>query len=166
MTVTATEPQPYIPALRRFYVSLAPYAYPFIRFCVGAIIVRHGFPKVFAGGAAGLSGFLAGKLHMEPALVWAWIIAFAECGGGALLAIGLFTRLVSAALVIEFAMIVFVVKWANGMIAFAPTAIQPGFPGLSAGGFEFEMLLGLCCLAFLFGGGGKASVDQMIGKEF
>jgi hypothetical protein len=28
------------------------------------------------------------------------------------------------------------------------------------------MLLGLCCLAFLFGGGGRASVDQMIGKEF
>jgi putative oxidoreductase len=166
MTVATTEPQAYIPALRRFYVSLAPYSYSFIRFCVGAIIVRHGFPKVFAGGAAGLSGFLAGKLHLEPALLWAWIIACVECGGGALLAIGLFTRLVSAALVIEFIVIVFVVKWANGMIAFAPTAIQPGFPGLSAGGFEFEMLLGLCCLAFLFGGGGKASVDQIIGKEF
>ena len=156
MTVATTEPQAYIPALRRYYASLAPFSYSFIRFCVGAIIVRHGFPKVFAGGAAGLSGFLAGKLHLEPALLWAWIIACVECGGGALLAIGLFTRLVSAALV----------KWANGMIAFAPTAIQPGFPGLSAGGFEFEMLLGLCCLAFLFGGGGKASFDQIIGKEF
>jgi hypothetical protein len=44
--------------------------------------------------------------------------------------------------------------------------IQPGFPGLSAGGFEFEMLLGLCCLAFLFGGGGRYSVDHAIGKEF
>jgi len=166
MTVTATEPQPYVPALRRCYASLAPYAYPFIRFVVGAIIVRHGFPKVFQGGAAGLAGLLAGKMHLEPSLVWAWVIAVVECGGGALLAIGLFTRLVSFALVIEFAVIVFVVKWANGMIAFAPTAIQPGFPGISAGGFEFEMLLGLCCLAFTFGGGGKASVDQKLGKEF
>jgi hypothetical protein len=52
------------------------------------------------------------------------------------------------------------------MFAFAPTAIQPGFPGLSAGGFEFEILLGLCCLAFLFGGGGRFSVDHAIGKEF
>jgi putative oxidoreductase len=166
MTVAATEPQPYFPALRRLYASLAPYAYPFIRFCVGAIIVRHGFPKVFAGGAAGLSGFLAGKLHLEPSLLWAWIVACVECGGGTLLAIGLFTRLVSVALVVEFTVIVFVVKWANGIIAFAPTAIQPGFPGLTAGGFEFEMLLGLCCLAFLFGGGGRASVDRLIGKEF
>lgn len=166
MSITTTEPRAYIPALRPLYASLAPYSYSFIRFCVGAIIVRHGFPKVFMGGAAGLSGLLAGKLHLEPALVWAWVIAVVECGGGALLAIGLFTRLVSAALVIEFMVIVFVVKWANGIIAFAPPAIQPGFPGLSAGGFEFEMLLGLCCLAFFFGGAGKASIDQMIGKEF
>lgn len=166
MTIATSEPRAYIPALRGFYASLAPYAYPFIRFCVGAIIVRHGFPKVFMGGAAGLAGLLAGKMHLEPSLVWAWVIAVVECGGGALLAIGLFTRLASLALVIEFAVIVFVVKWANGMIAFAPTAIQPGFPGIAAGGFEFEMLLGLCCLAFLFGGGGRASVDRAIGKEF
>jgi putative oxidoreductase len=166
MTGTAIETRAYIPALRRYYASLAPYSYSFIRFVVGAIVVRHGFPKIFMGGAAGLAGMLADKLHLEPALAWAWVIAIVECGGGVLLALGLFTRLVSAALVIEFAVIVFVVKWANGIIAFAPTAIQPGFPGLSAGGFEFEMLLGLCCLAFLFGGGGKASIDQVIGKEF
>ena len=149
-------------------MSLAPYSYSFIRFCVGAIIVRHGFPKVFAGGAAGLSGFIAGKLHLEPGARLGLGRRYASNVAAARYwPIGLLTRLASAALVIEFTVIVFVVKWANGIIAFAPTAIQPGFPrASSAGGFEFEMLLGLCCLAFLFGGGGKASVDRMIGKEF
>jgi putative oxidoreductase len=166
MTIETTVTQPYSPALQRIYAPLAPYAYSFIRFCVGAIIAYHGYPKIFAGGAAGLSGFLSGKLGLEPALLWAWLIALVEFGGGIMIAIGLFTRLASFALVIEFLVIVFVIKWANGMIAFAPKAIQPGFAGLSAGGFEFEMLLGLCCLAFLFGGAGLASVDRAIGKEF
>jgi putative oxidoreductase len=166
MTMETAVARPYVPALRRIYAPLEPYAYPFIRFCVGAIIAYHGYPKVFAGGAAGLSGLLAGKLGLEPSLLWAWVIALVEFGGGVLIAIGLFTRLACVALVIEFAVIVFVIKWANGMIAFAPKAIQPGFPGITAGGFEFEMLLGLCCLAFLVGGAGRASVDRAIGKEF
>jgi putative oxidoreductase len=166
MTDAATETQPYIPALRRLYASLAPYAYSFIRLCVGAGIARHGYPKIFEGGAAGLAGFLSGKLGLEPGILWGWLVGCVEFGGGILIAIGLLTRLASFALVIEFTVIVFVVKWANGLFAFAPKAIQPGFPGMVPGGFEFELLLGLCCLAFLFGGGGKASVDQMIGKEF
>jgi uncharacterized membrane protein YphA (DoxX/SURF4 family) len=82
-----------------------------------------------------------------------------------MLALGLLTRFVSIALVIEFTVIVFVVKFANGFLAFAPKAIQPGFAGMVPGGFEFELLLGLCCLAFLFGGAGRLSLDHAIGKE-
>jgi putative oxidoreductase len=166
MTTDTSPRRPYLPVLQRIYAPLTPYAYSLIRFCVGAIIAYHGYPKVFAGGAAGLSGLLAGKLGLEPALLWAWVIALVEFGGGIMIAIGLFTRLASFALVIEFLVIVFVVKWANGMIAFSPKAIQPGFAGMTAGGFEYEMLLGLCCLAFLIGGAGRASVDGKIGKEF
>ena len=166
MTTVMTETQPYVPALQRIYAPLAPYAYSLIRFCVGAIIAYHGYPKVFAGGAAGLSGLLAGKMGLEPSLLWAWVVALVEFGGGIMVAIGLFTRLASFALVIEFLVIVFVVKWANGMIAFAPKAIQPGFAGMTAGGFEFEMILGICNFAFLCGGAGRASIDRAIGKEF
>ena len=75
------------------------------------------------------------------------------------------TRLITIALVIEFTVIVSVVKFANGFFAFAPKAIQPGFAGMVPGGFEFELLLGLCCLAFLFGGAGRLSLDHAIGKE-
>jgi putative oxidoreductase len=161
---TTETPEPIIPALRKVYAPLAPYAYTFIRVCVGLIIARHGYPKLFEGGVTGLAGLLP-KLGLGPSLAWAYLIGVVEFAGGVMLALGLLTRLVSLALLIEFTVIVFVVKFANGFLAFAPKAIQPGFPGMVPGGFEFELLLGLSCLAFLFGGAGRFSLDQVIGKE-
>ena len=161
---TTETPEPIIPALRKVYAPLAPYAYTFIRVCVGLIIARHGYPKLFEGGVTGLAGLLP-KLGLGPSLAWAYLIGVVEFAGGVMLALGLLTRLVSLALLIEFTVIVFVVKFANGFLAFAPKAIQPGFPGMVPGGFEFELLLGLSCLAFLFGGAGRLSLDQVIGKE-
>jgi putative oxidoreductase len=165
MPMSTTEtPQPIIPALRKVYAPLAPYAYTFIRVCVGLIIARHGYPKLFEGGVTGLAGLFP-KLGLEPGLAWAYLVGVVEFAGGVMLALGLLTRFVSVALVIEFTVIVFAVKFANGFLAFAPKAIQPGFAGLVPGGFEFELLLGLCCLAFLFGGAGRLSLDHAIGKE-
>ena len=161
---TTETPEPIIPALRKVYAPLAPYAYTFIRVCVGLIIARHGYPKLFEGGVTGLAGLLP-KLGLGPSLAWAYLIGVVEFAGGVMLALGLLTRFASLALVIEFTVIVFVVKFANGFLAFAPRAIQPGFPGMVPGGFEFELLLGLSCLAFLFGGAGRLSLDQVIGKE-
>ena len=164
--VEGTAPQAFVPALHRIYAPLAPYAYPFIRFCAGVLIARHGYPKLFEGGAAGLAGgSILPTLGFTPALLWAYIIGCTEVFGGIMLAVGFLTRFAAAALVIEFTVIVFAVKWANGLFAFSPKAIQPGFAGLVPGGFELELLLGLICLAALFGGGGKASVDRAIGRE-
>ncbi len=42
-------PRPFVPALSRLYAPLSPYAYPFIRICLGLIIARHGYPKLFEG---------------------------------------------------------------------------------------------------------------------
>ena len=81
-----------------------------------------------------------------------------------MLAFGFLTRFAAAALVIEFAVIVCVVKWANGFFAFRQ-AIQPGFAGIVPGGFEFELSWRLICLALLFAGGGRLSVDRAIGRE-
>jgi putative oxidoreductase len=143
--------QPVIPALSAIYQPLAPYAYAFMRFCVGATIVPHGYSKLFQGAVGGAAGMIA-KLGLEPAIGWAYFVSVVEFGGGILLAIGLLTRLAAAMLVIEFAVIVFAVKSAAGFFAFK-------------GGFELELLLGLLCLAIFFKGGGRFSVDHAIGKE-
>ena len=147
----ANVPQPMIPALRALYEPLAPYAYAFMRFCVGATIVPHGYSKLFQGAVAPAAGMIA-KLGLEPASAWAYFIGGVEFFGGILLAVGLLTRLAAAMLVVEFAVIVFAVKSAAGFFAFK-------------GGFELELLLGVLCLAIFFKGGGRFSVDGAIGKE-
>jgi putative oxidoreductase len=165
MPVSTTEaPQPLIPAIRKVYAPFTPCAYIIIRISVGLIIARHGYPKLFEGGVTGLAGFMP-KLGLEPGLAWAYLVGVVEFAGGLMLAFGLLTRIAALALVIEFAVIVFVVKFANGFFAFNPKAIQPGFAGMVPGGFEFELLLGLCCVAFFFGGAGKLSLDRAIGRE-
>jgi putative oxidoreductase len=165
MPTDETGSRPVFPALAKIYAPLAPYGLTFIRIFIGLFIARHGYPKLFEGAAAGLAGSLLPKLGLQPALAWAYLIGVTEFVGGIMLAVGFLTRFAAAALVIEFAVIVFVIKWANGFFGFVPKAIQPGFLGMSAGGFEFELSWGLICLAFLFAGGGRLSVDRAIGKE-
>jgi putative oxidoreductase len=157
--------KPIFPALSKLYVSVAPYSYAFIRICLGLIIAYHGSPKLFEGIAPLLAKGTITRLGLEPPLAWAYLVGVVEFAGGIMLAIGLLTRLAAFALVIEFSVIVFAVKFANGFFAFSPKAIQPGFAGLVPGGFEFEMFFGLVCLAILFRGGERLSVDRAIGKE-
>ena len=140
-----------IPGLAGLYQTFAPYGYAFIRFCVGAFLIPHGYTKLFQGAAPAAAGMIA-KLGMEPALGWAYFLGCVEFIGGVLLALGLLTRLAAAALIIEFAVIVFFVKSANGFFAFRQ-------------GFEFELLWGLLCLVIFFKGGGRYSLDRLIGKE-
>jgi putative oxidoreductase len=164
-TSTEAAVRPYFAGLKRFYEPLAPYAYAFIRICVGIIILRHGWPKVFETGIAGLAAGPITKLGLSPPLAWGYLVMVTEFAGGLMIAFGFLTRLAAFMLVIEFSVIVFAIKWANGFFAFAPKAIQPGFAGMIPGGFELELLLGLCCLAFLFGGAGRFSIDRAIGRE-
>lgn len=164
-TEESREPRAIIPALGKFYEPLAPYGLALIRIVIGLFIARHGYPKLFEGGTAGLAAGVLPKLGLQPALGWAYLVGLTEFVGGIMLALGFLTRFVAAALVIEFAVIVFTIKWANGFFAFAPKAIQPGFAGMTVGGFEFELSWGLICLAFLFTGGGRLSVDHAIGRE-
>jgi hypothetical protein len=60
----ANASQPMIPALSAFYRPLAPYGYAFMRFCVGAIIVPHGYTKLFQGAVGGAAGMIA-KLGLK-----------------------------------------------------------------------------------------------------
>ena len=144
-------PRPVIPALRGLYDSLAPYSYPLMRFATGAVLVPHGYVKLFQGGVNGLATNLA-TMGFQPGIAWAYWIGILELLGGIMLAIGLLTRPVALLLFIEMVVIVFGVHLPQGFF-------------WTVRGFEYPLLLGVLCLAIFFRGGDRLSVDRTIGKE-
>ncbi|HYM33189.1 MAG TPA: DoxX family protein [Candidatus Cybelea sp.] len=151
MAQQQASPKLFIPGLGGLYESSAPYIYPALRVIVGAILVAHGYPKVFYLGISGVTAYLHNG-HVEPALLVAYLITAVEFFGGICIAIGLFTRFWAAGAAIEFAYIVFVFKWAKGYYGYA-------------GGFELELLMGLLTFAISLRGSGRLSVDRAIGHE-
>src|SRR5579862_7274058 len=93
-----------VPAAAPFYETLAPFAYTLIRVALGLILVPHGFAKLFQGDAVAASRNFVNFGWAYP-LAWAYFIGAVEFFGGLMLAVGLFTRVVAAAIAIEMAVI-------------------------------------------------------------
>ena len=147
--------KPLFPALGRMTESLSPYAEPPVRVATGLLLVPHGAQKLFGWfgghGIAGTEQFFASKLGLPP---WVAVLAgLVEFGGGLLLALGLVTR-VAAALV-------------TGLMTVA--VIQVHLPNgffWTEGGYEYPLLWGILALSFVVRGGGRFSLDALIGREF
>ncbi len=139
--------------LRRLTATIATWATVPLRLVIGIIFIAHGSQKVFgAFGGPGLRGFTSFSAPfpaMRPAWLWMGAAAFAEFSGGTLVLLGLFTRI--GAFLIGCVMLTAIVgvHWPN---FFANNR-----------GFEYPMALLGIALALLIVGGGKASVDRMIG---
>lgn len=139
-----------IPALRPVYDNLTEVSLLLLRVTAGGFLVPHGYGKLF-GGLERTAGFL-GKVGYEPAVLWAVLLAVVEFGGGLLLALGLLTRPVAAAVLVFMANAV-VYHWPNGFM-------------WSDRGWEYPAMWGVVALVFLVRGGGPFSVDDKIGREF
>jgi putative oxidoreductase len=137
----------YIPALAPFYDRVAWLGYPLMRFTVGAMIIIHGWPKL-AGGLGPVITTME-RQGFRPAWLVAILITATETIGGACVALGFLTRFWAAALAIELGVITFVVQWPRGIDR-----------------YEMFLLWGLMALGIALKGGGRLSVDRMIGREF
>jgi putative oxidoreductase len=149
----ATAPRLMLPGLAGLYDSLAPYSYSFMRFCVGAMLVPHGYAKLFDGGVVGLANGYFAKWGLAAPLAWAYGIALLEFVGGILLAVGFLTRPVALLIAVEMAVAVITVHLPNGFFWIAK-------------GYEYPLLWGLLALAIAWRGGDRLSVDRALGKEF
>lgn len=138
------------PGLANVYRPLAPYSYAFMRFCTGAILVPHGYLKLFAGGVWRTGG--VERLGLSPPLVWSFLVAGIEFFGAILLAIGLLTRFAAAAIALEMRVIVFFLQWHSSYL-------------WTSKGYEFPLLWALLAIAIFFRGGGRYSVDHWLGRE-
>ncbi|MBP6860449.1 MAG: DoxX family protein [Candidatus Pacebacteria bacterium] len=120
-----------------------------IRIVVGAIFVAHGYEK-YVGGVAGVANMLT-KYNFPAPDMFAVILIAAELIGGTLLILGALTHWVSKVLTIVAAVALVVVHLPNG------------FTG--QGGYEFILLILVCCIALMIAGPGKWSVDAMMKKN-
>jgi putative oxidoreductase len=100
------------------------------------------------GGLAGTAAYMD-KVGYSPGMLWGIVVGCTELFGGILLAIGLLTRPAAAAITIEL------------IFAMAVT-IQRGWLGSN----ELTVLWFMIAVVFLVRGGGRCSIDRMIGREF
>jgi putative oxidoreductase len=126
-----------------------------LRLSLGAIFIGHGAQKVFGsfngpGWAKWTSMSQAVPFtFMQPPRVWLAAAALSELLGGALVLLGLLTR-VGAFLLICTMLTAIKLLWPA---FFAPT------------GIELPVALLGSALALLIGGGGQASIDRMISSR-
>lgn len=133
-----------------FYARGLPVAELLLRVTVGGLLVPHGAAKLFGGGVTGTAGMLGG-LGFQPATLWAVGLIGLEFAGGIMLALGLLTRPVAAAVVV-FMAVAFFIHWPAWF--------------WNAGGAEMPLLWGVAALYFAIRGGGRYSLDNLIGRAF
>lgn len=131
----------------RFLDRLQPLALLALRLALGAIMIGHGYGKVFHGGlgqhvirvsSLGLPGWLA------------YPSAFTEFFGGILIIAGVLTRFVSLLVIIDMLVAIWKVHWKNGMFG--------------RGGYEFPLTLATMALALIFFGAGPIALDAIRGR--
>jgi putative oxidoreductase len=155
MTFTTLTPsKSLVPAFGAIESALSPFAEPMVRIVAGLLLVPHGAQKLFGlfggYGVEATGQFFAAKLGLPPSL--ALLAGLIEFFGGALLALGLLTRPVAA--------LVFGVM----AVAVLKVHLPIGF-FWTEGGFEYPLLWGIVALAFAVRGGGRYSLDALIGRE-
>jgi putative oxidoreductase len=115
-----------------------------LRAVVGLVFLMHGYMKLFTMGLAGTTGMFE-HLGIPLPQVSAAVVITVELLGGVALILGLFTRWAAAALAIEMAVVMLVVKLPGGF--FAPQ------------GVELELTLCAAALTLALVGAGGVSLD-------
>lgn len=130
-----------------FLNRLQPLGLLVLRLVLGAIMIAHGYPKVFGGPqhfvevvrSIGLPGWTA------------YLAMAAELGGGILLIVGFLTRFVSLCLLIDMAVAISRVHWKNGF--------------LGQGNYQFPLALAAISFALIFFGAGPIAIDSLWGSK-
>ena len=127
----------------RYLDRLQPLALLVMRLALGAVMVAHGFHKVF-GGLHHHADFVA-SLGL-PAWT-AYLSSFTEFLGGLLVLLGLFTRVAALAICIDLSVAIAKVNFHNGL--------------MGNGGYEFPLALAALAFALVFFGGGPIAFDHI-----
>jgi putative oxidoreductase len=127
----------------RFLDRLQPLALLALRLVIGAIMIAHGYGKVF-GGFSHVHDMVQ---HLGFPGWTAYLLAGTEFFGGILIIAGLLTRFVAAAMLIDMFVAIWKIHWHNGL--------------KGPGGYEFPLCIGVIALALIFFGAGPIALDSI-----
>jgi putative oxidoreductase len=141
--------------LRRILATGSSWATIPLRMGLGVIFIAHGAQKVLGSfGGPGLKAFASFPApfpFMKPAWLWMGAAAISELLGGAMLLLGLFTRIGAFLIACTMLTAIIGVHWP---IFFADSK-----------GYEYPLALLAGSLALLVYGGGQASIDRMLASR-
>jgi len=130
-----------------FLERVQPLGLLILRLVLGAIMIAHGYPKIFGGEIHHLMETVR-SMHLPGWM--AYLCAAAEFGGGILVLLGFLTRFAALAICIDMLVAIFGVHLKNG------------FTG--QGNYQFPLALAAIAFSLIFTGPGAISVDGVRGK--
>ena len=130
-----------------FLNRLQPLGLLVLRLTLGAIMIAHGFPKVFGGAhhhvevvrSLGIPGWMA------------YLSTAAEFGGGIFLIVGFLTRFAALCVLIDMLVAIFAVHWKNGF--------------LGQGNYQFPLALATIAFSLVLFGAGPIAIDWLWGSK-
>ena len=123
-----------------------------LRLGLGIMFAAHGLQKAFGlFGGSGIQGFsaLLSNLGFVPPVFWAYVATYVELIGGVCLITGLGTRIASGLLFILIVVAGVAVHLKNGFF-------------LMNGGIEYTFIIACACIALMFLGSGKLSINKKL----
>jgi putative oxidoreductase len=126
-----------------------------VRVIVGFMMFAHGVDKL-SGGAAGIAGFgeFLSSAGLPAGLLLAWFVTLLELVGGAMLILGLLSRVIAGLMTVELLVAIALATGANGLIS--------GDQGV---GYERDLAYIAGFLVVLLLGPGRPSLDHLLGFE-
>ncbi len=123
----------------------------------GLVLLVHGLQKIIEG-PDGFATFLQYQLDVPAPALMAWAVALLEAVGGALLLIGLVSRLTAAVLTVHLSAAIAMV---NVDVGFLTPVSGPA----SGSGAEFPLMVIAALLVVVLAGPGPLAADRAIGLE-
>ncbi len=123
-----------------------------LRLVVGVTMIAHGYNHWRGGGKIEGTARWFGGLGLRNGILQAWLSVITEIGAGALLIVGLFTPLASAAVISVMLVAGLLAHRQNGFFVFKE-------------GYEYVLVLAATALATAILGPGRASLDYAVGLD-
>lgn len=137
--------------MNRALGRLAAAAPVIVRLIVGGMMFVHGLDKLNSG-PANFGQFLE-QLGLPAGVALGWLVTLLELVGGAMLVIGLLSRLIALLMTVELIVAIALVSWSSGLIATEGVGYERDLAYIA--GFIVVLLLGP----------GKPSLDHAFGLE-